>query len=369
MPENIDTAPQDEETLHHAGDKTFKVAMQEKEVALEYMENFLPKLYAHLDTTNFELDNTNYVSKDFKEYYSDVVYRTYLKTTSKKKKPVAIVLLFEHKKTLDSYFLLFLQLLEYITFIWRADCSNKRKPSVIIPIVVFQGKKGLKTKQLHDCFKGISKELLQYIPNLTYHLTSVHDLPDEKLLALDEKNILRSLFLAYTYTEKKAQIHGILIEVFKFFKYRPDRIDFFQLLFDFISKEDYLSADESKELFAHYLSPKEKEGVMTSYQVWKKEGRAEGKAEGKAEGLQEGLHEGEMKKARLVVLRGRWKGASADFLADQIELPYQDVENLFKAYDKVYRLWQKNKDNKDYTPKIEHLSAQEVRYLIDLFNK
>jgi transcriptional regulatory protein LevR len=219
----------DEKALHHAGDKSFKTTMKIKEAALEYVQQFYPLLYDLLDLTKFELDNTNYVSKDFDEYFSDVVYRSFLKGTAKKrKKPVAIVLLFEHKKTISSYFELFLQLLEYIIFIWRDDLVNNRKPSVIIPIVVFQGKKGLNTKQLHDCFKSVPKEILKHIPNFEFHLTSVHQVPNEKLLALEKKSFLRSLFLAYTYTEKKEHIEGMLVEIFKFFKFHPDRLDFFK---------------------------------------------------------------------------------------------------------------------------------------------
>jgi hypothetical protein len=103
---------------------------------------------------------------------------------------------------------------------------------------------------------------------------------------------------------------------------------------------------------------------MTSYQVWKKEGRAEGRAEG----IIKGEMRGELKKARLVVLRGKWKGASADFLASLSELPMPDVELLLKGYDIAFRMWEKNNKSEDYKPKIEHLTKQEVQYLIDLFN-
>ena len=204
----------DDNSLHHAGDKGFKVMMKDKASALELMEKFVPEIYKYLDLETFELDNTNYVNKDFEEYYSDVVYRTRLKETSKKKqKPIAVALLFEHKKTIRSYFMLFLQLLEYIIFIWREDLLNKRRPSIIIPIVIYQGSKGLRIKELHSYFKGIPQELLQYIPNVKFHLTNVFDVSDQTLLGLNEKNLLRSLFLAYTFTDKKQRIQIADVEV------------------------------------------------------------------------------------------------------------------------------------------------------------
>lgn len=176
------------EALHHAGDKSFKVIMKVKETALEYVERFFPALYALLDLSVFELDNTNYITTGFTEFYSDVVYRSQLKThDKKKKKPIAVVLLFEHKKTIKSYFALFLQLLEYIILIWKEDLANKRKPSIIVPLVFFQGKSGLRYKQMHDCFKGVPSELLPFIPNFRCHVVNVHDLENEEIISLNEK--------------------------------------------------------------------------------------------------------------------------------------------------------------------------------------
>ena len=340
--------------LHHAGDKSFKAIMKVKESALEYVREFFPTLYALLDLSVFELDDTNYIAEGFTEFYSDVVYRTQLKTDGgKKKKSVAVVLLFEHKKTIKSYFALFLQLLEYIILIWKSDLSNRRQPSVIVAIVFFQGKKGLRVKEMHDCFKGIPKELLPFIPNFKCHFTNVHDLSNETITSLDEKGLLRSLFLAYTYKERKTEINNILIEVFRFFQYEPEKLHFFKLLFDFIAQEDYLSADEINELMAQFTSPKIKDNMMTSAQVWKQEGKEQGKIEGKIE------------KARFTVLRGRRRGLSAEFLADISELPIDEVENILTAYDEVYAHWTK----KQKIETVEHLSESEVKYLWDLFNK
>ena len=367
MQENTDYKPQsNDDVIHHANDKSFKTIMKVKETAIEYVEQFFPELLKYIDISTFELDNTNYITKEFDEYFSDVVYRTQLKSTSKKQdKSVAVALLFEHKKSIASYFLLFIQLLEYIIFIWREDIANKRKPSIIIPIVVFQGKKGLRMKQLHNSFKYVPRDLLKFIPNFECHLTNVHELSDKEILELDENGLLRSLFLAYTYSEKKDSIDKILMETFKFIRHQPERFNFFQLLFDFLAKEDYLSADEVNELFVHYLSPKQEKNMLTTYQIWKRDGLAEGRQKGR----QEGRQEGEILKAHLMILRGRWKGASADFLADQSELPFSEVEKLLIGYDKTYELWQKKKTGKKHIAQIEHLSEQEVQYLIDLFNK
>jgi hypothetical protein len=225
-------------------------------------------------------------------------------------------------------------------------------------IVIFQGKKGLRIKELHQFSKGVPQELLKYIPNLHYHLTNVHGLPNETLLALKEENYLRSLLLAYTFTEKKKDIKHLLFEIFKFFKHRQESMDFFQMLFEFLAQEDDLNTAETQEIFSHYLSSPQTKGVMTTYQIWVNKG----KVEGKVEGLQE--------KARLTVLRGKWNKLPAEVLADQAELPLAEVNNLLKAYDKVHELWLKNKGKvTEAVSEIEHLSKQEVRYLLTFFTQ
>jgi predicted transposase/invertase (TIGR01784 family) len=348
--ENEEPNDDKDEALHHTGDKSFKAVMKVKESALEYIQQFFPLLFGLIDTTNFVLDNTNYITKGFTEFYSDVVYRSELKERiGKKKKIITIVLLFEHKKTIKSYFALFLQLLEYIVLIWKEDLANKKKPSVIIPIVFFQGKRGLRAKEMHDCFKDVPKELLPHIPNFRCHLTNVHDLTNETITSLNEEGLLRSLLLAYTYTERKDKISNILIEIFKFFQYDPEKLDFFKLIFDFLIQEDYLSADELNEFLNQFSSPKIKENMLTTAQVWKKEGKIEGKIE----------------TARLTVLRSKWRGLPLDVITDISDLPFEDVENMIEDYNHVLVMW----SQKQSISTIEHLSDSEVKYLINLFNK
>lgn len=99
---------------------------------------------------------------------------------------------------------------------------------------------------------------------------------------------------------------------------------------------------------------------MTIAQVWKNAGELKGRMEGKLEG--------ERNKARLMVLRGKWKDAPNDFLIYQSELPLEEVNNLFKAYDEVLRSWQRNKNISIRNAQTAYLTELEVAYLLDLFN-
>ncbi len=370
MPKKKETeqATKEEKQLHHENDKIFKIAMKHKETALEYVEKFLKDVHKYLDLDYFELDTTNYVGTDFDEFFSDVVYRTQLKTVDetekpnkssrlKHNKPVAIVLLFEHKKSIKSSFLLFLQLLEYIIQIWKNDVLNKRKPSVIIPIVVYQGAESFKIRQLHQSFRGVQKELLKYIPNFECHFTEIQNLENKDVLALNEEGLLRSLFLAYKYVEKNNQIENFLIEIFKFFNHDPSKFDFFRQIFEYLSKKEYLSPEEVEKLFAQYLKTEEKEMVLTTYEVWMQKGEQIGR--------QEGEQIGETNKARLVVLRGKWRGRNVADLADISELPLDVVSQLMQGYEVTHESWQKKKKPRAN----DYLSKEEVDYLYKLFEE
>ena len=81
--------------------------------------------------------------------------------------------------------------------------------------------------------------------------------------------------------------------------------------------------------------------------------------------MDENRKESTMKKARLVVLRGKWKGASADFLADLSELPLPKVKSMLKGYEAVYQLWVNNKP----AVAVDHLTEEEVSYLMNLFGE
>ena len=65
------------EELHQSHNKLFVAAFKQKETIIDYLTTFFPKhLTAKMNLDELELDNTNYVTRKMKEFFSDVVYRT-----------------------------------------------------------------------------------------------------------------------------------------------------------------------------------------------------------------------------------------------------------------------------------------------------
>ena len=295
------------------------------------------------------------MSSELEEYFSDVIFETTLRDKSLKNK-IRVVLLFEHKKGIESYFDLYLQLLLYISLIWKQDRDEKRSPTVVIPLVINQSKRKIKQKTLHDSLKGIPEDFLIYVPQFQYHVLNIQPLKnepiDEKILNLNSNHLLRSLFLSYIAIEQKGRIENTLIEIFKFYIENPHLKDYFNKLFVFLMKEGYFSGSEIKSLLKEYLSEKESNNMLTTAQVWKQEGR------------QEGRQEGEYNNKRLVALRGIFRQQNPALLADLIDLPMTEVLTLANAFEVIKEAWLlKNSDVKKLSTQSS-LSENEVKYVI-----
>jgi predicted transposase/invertase (TIGR01784 family) len=151
-----------DENLHHSHDKLFKAAFQLKQTVAAFLLNFFPKdLVKLINFDELVLDTTDYVSPYMKEHLSDVVYRTKLADSE-----AALVLLFEHKTSIDRS--LFLQLLEYMLAIWRIDFAEKKPFTIIIPIVIYQGKKGYRKKPMYHYFPNLPEQLRPFIPQFEF---------------------------------------------------------------------------------------------------------------------------------------------------------------------------------------------------------
>ena len=75
--------------IHQVNDAFFHKVFDSPENTVDFLEKVLPeKLKKRLDLTNIEIENTKYVSNEFKKGYSDVVVKTSLKTKKDKKEPV-----------------------------------------------------------------------------------------------------------------------------------------------------------------------------------------------------------------------------------------------------------------------------------------
>jgi Putative transposase, YhgA-like len=345
--------------INNSNDKSFKTTFTYKPAAVEYLETFLSDVASKLDLEQLTLKDTNFIAEDLDEYYSDVIYETYLKPVEgqEAKNLIRIILLFEHKKGIDSYFDLFLQIIIYIVSIWKQDRKESRPPTIIIPLVINQSKRHIKQKTLHDSLKHVPKDLLKYIPQFECHILNVQPLDNEpisdSILNLREDNILRSLFLSFIAVEQKNKMGNFLIEIFKFLPLHPELREYFNQLFVFIVKEGYFSVTEIKEMLEQYLSTNEQKDMLTTAQVWERKGEVRGKNI----------------EARMVVLRGLSMGYELGSLSILSGLEKHEVQMLANDVETVKERIKISPFSKSDLRKAVKLSADEMEFVLSFLEK
>jgi predicted transposase/invertase (TIGR01784 family) len=118
-------------------DQFFKYTFSILGLARDFLTTFLPiSVLEQVDLEQLQLDETTHLSKQYRRFVADVLYRTKLK---KNESSIAIAFLFEHKTDIPEN--IFIQLLHYLVGIWEHDIKNKNPLTFVIPIVVYNGKK------------------------------------------------------------------------------------------------------------------------------------------------------------------------------------------------------------------------------------
>jgi Putative transposase, YhgA-like len=356
-PENFD------DFINNIFDKIFKLFFTHKQVAVDCLTHFVDKkIVDKLDLDQMTLKDTNFISKNLAEYYSDVIYETTLKEPldvlpqKNEKQKARVILVWEHKKGIISYFNLFVQLLIYKTKQYEEDIKEKREPTLVIPIIVNQSLTPLKKKNFHDSFKHIPEDLLIFVEKFECYVINVQKIKRTILLKMEEEGLLRGLFLAYQVVEHPDEKDDILLEVFKFLKNENYLTHFFQPLLAFIMKTGNFEQPQVKQMIDNYLTPQQKQEPVTvrlsTLDRWEAQGIAIGEARG------------EQKKAHLVLLRGLFMGVKIDLLMALAQVTEEDALVLAKGYDAVKKAWKKKKTDIPALAQLTKLSEAEVQYII-----
>lgn len=151
----------------------------------------LPKAIARaIDFSELNIDFTTYVSDDIKDYYSDIVVKTRIKTSDGQSTPVDIYILVEHKTEAKKKSLV--QILKYLYFEWQKDVDQKKPLRLIIPLVFYHGKEPWTVpRSFVDQFK-VSDEIKEYLLNYRYIL---FDTQDWDFLAEENRELKDNVYL------------------------------------------------------------------------------------------------------------------------------------------------------------------------------
>lgn len=363
-----------EDFITHIHDKLFKMFFQRTAVMVECLTNFCPpSVVDTLDLTQLRLKDTNFITKNLKEYFSDVIYETYLKDypdallpdenkeKQKNKKEAQVVLITDHKSSIESYLSLFLQLISYKLEVLFQDLAESREPSIVLAIIVNHGKQPIKTKTFQDCYKFLPDALKEYMLQFKLIVINVHQQKKETLLKMQESSLLRSLFLTYQAVESEEEKDDALIEIFKFLLHNTNLWAYFQPVLYYLMQEGQFKKEAFEKTVDYYLTPQQKKemGPTLGQQL-----RAQGRAEGKVEGKIEGETIGKIANARLTILIGCIRKYDADIVADLSQLPIDTIQSIRKGFENVKKAWKKKKIDMANLVEQTQLTEDEIKYVL-----
>jgi predicted transposase/invertase (TIGR01784 family) len=171
--------------LNNPHDKFFKETFSRLEVAQSFIkEVFPPDLLERLNLSALKRINDSFTDSELEEYLADIVYQT--EYAGQK---TLVTLLFEHKSYVQKY--PHLQLLQYILNVWKEERKQKKKLSVVIPIIIHHGEGTWKYKSMKSYFKSLHPSLDRFIPDFDYLLFTLDKIEDSQIANF--QNLLLSM--------------------------------------------------------------------------------------------------------------------------------------------------------------------------------
>ena len=314
-------------TIHNPHDKFVKIVLALREVAADLLRAYLPpRALKKLDLSSLELENGSYVSKDFKDFRSDIL----LKADGKEGIGYVYFLL-EHQSTSDA--LVVGRLLQYMGNIMIYDMkrqlsidpnrSNLKVP-VIYPLVLYSGNKKYKwPKKFSIEVDGLP------ILDLSSSLIELREYSLQDLLKSD-KAALAQFLLKESWKKDFCKVlkdNPKLSELISASPYAEDAVLY-------MVDQDQQPGEKVINTIKN-LDPKVKEKVMTGLQRIEQRGRIEGiklgEQRGKIEGIKLGEQVGEQRGFKDAIVRLLSHGVDKAQAAEMLGLTLKQLEDFLKA--------------------------------------
>jgi hypothetical protein len=205
---------------HRIYDKTLKELFSRPEIVKNFMQGFVGEEFVNdIDFSRIEKKNTSYITKTFKDRYTDLV----IKLNMTGGKCAYLYILFEFQSTIDK--LMPLRILNYMLLLYE-DLIKQKEISIddylppVFPVVLYTGTTTYNAStKIEDLIALPYKRLQRYVPTFEHYLVTLRSKPREELkrmTALD--NMIAGLFYLLTAGTEK--------EMKEAEKFVSDRIDY-----------------------------------------------------------------------------------------------------------------------------------------------
>jgi len=168
--------------IHQPDDKLFKVVMEDKENAAQYLLLTYPKLAKELDLSSLKIQREKFSIPNLKVFDADISYKCKFKDS---KENLNISFLWENKSQPEKFISIQVGLYLFLKY-YKMVKTKGTKLEPIIPLIFYNGKEDWQPKTIVELFQNhpSMKLFKSYLPNFKFHFTDVKKIPQKKLLAI-----------------------------------------------------------------------------------------------------------------------------------------------------------------------------------------
>ena len=316
------------DAIDMAHDAFVKRVLGNPEHARDFLRLHLPPdIVAHLDMATLRTAKESFVGKNLRQYFSDLVFHL----QGVDGQPVGVYLLLEHKSA--PYPHVNLQILRYMTSLWRRHLDRKKKPDllpVVVPLVLYHGNQRWQPKPLAELIALPAESFRVYVPQWRTELCDVQRLDLDRLhhhvVVQAALLMLRHIFDPRM-KGKLAQVFDLLYKL----EQTDSRMEYLEVFLRYaVACADLDEEDISAALKNMPVSIKE-ENMPTLAQKWMEQGRQEGLKEGQQDGWQKGQQDGQQKTIRETITRLDSLGLDIGIICQAVDLPRSEVEKVLRA--------------------------------------
>lgn len=280
-----------------------------------------------LDFKSLERLDKSFITDDFKEKESDLIYKINFKG-----KPIYIFLLLEFQSTVDRF--MALRFLRYICEFYQSFITSKKikKLPAVFPLLLYNGdSKWTAPVNIVELIESSISP--KYIPNFQYYKIAENEFEQEFLESI--QNVVSALFHVEN-TDPRIIVNA-LDNLRKYLKKEPKPIIklFTKWLDHYLKYHNQISPDNLAILISEDKEIKPMlETAMKKYdQEQQQIGLQQGLEQGLQQGLQEGLQQGELKNKKTILIRLLDKKFSLASAEKTLILKCDDTDLLDKALE------------------------------------
>ena len=330
---------------HKNHDILFKKTLQQKENAIDYLQNELPEnILKELELSSLEIAKDSFIDQADNDIHSDILFKVMFRG-----KPGYIYLLLEHKSYPDRFTAF--QLLKYMVGIWdlhlKQSKGEKLMLPIILPMVLYHGETEWKFGKDFLSIQEKVEVLEKYQVNFSYILQDLSKQKDEDI----KGEIINRIFLLlfkYIHSdnieEKFLSILDLLVEL----EGKQTGLEYIEIVIRYLfNSSEKIRIDKVKTMIEDTRNRRIKNIMPTIADSLRKEGYDIGlqesrflvnKAEAEKQKAERKIEiekkRAERKEKLRIAISMKKKGFSIDQITNITELETKFLEKLFQKLDR-----------------------------------